>query len=189
MQLGACCASTKTMCFRDISSTPRGSSPAQAGLSSSESESTCRTRWWDRDKARLDEDILSDTDESDALEALACADGAQVSRKRSLQRTSLEKSEAFASSKRSRIAHGKSTVVDVSPAKRIEELPYVDRDWCIQQRLVRFHVLSKSMSGQQLELITCLSVKFGLPSHKIVAAMRDGAAVYGAALRSVKKIM
>eukprot|EP00117_Sycon_ciliatum_P014514 scpid29673/ scgid14745/ len=47
------------------------------------------------------------------------------------------------------------------------------------------------MSGQQLarELITCLSVKFGLPSHNIVAAMRDGAAVNGAALRSVKEIM
>eukprot|EP00117_Sycon_ciliatum_P002162 scpid29670/ scgid7509/ len=111
------------MCFRDISTTLRGSSPVQAGMSSSENESTCRARWWDWDTAGLDEDILSDTDESDALEALACVDGAQVSRKRSLQRTSLEKSEASGSSKQTRIAHGKSTVVDVSPAKRIEEFP------------------------------------------------------------------
>ena len=50
------------------------------------------------------------------------------------------------------------------------------------QRLIQFHVLSKSMSGQQLacKLITCLSVKFGLLSHKIVAAMHDRAAVNSA---------
>ena len=50
------------------------------------------------------------------------------------------------------------------------------------QRLIQFHVLSKSMSGQQLasKLITCLPVKFGLLPRKIVVAMHDRAAVNGA---------
>ena len=53
----------------NTSTTSRGSSSVQAGMSSSENE--CRARWWDRDVADLHEDILRDTDE-----ALTCADGA-----------------------------------------------------------------------------------------------------------------
>ena len=47
------------------------------------------------------------------------------------------------------------------------------------------------MSAQQLarELITCLSLKFSLSSDAVVAAIRDGAAVNGAALRSMKDVM
>ena len=93
----------------------------QARIASSKTE--CGARWWDWDEAGLDEDILSDTDKSEALKGLACANGAQISRKRSLQGTSFEKSEASTLSRRTRTAHGKSTAMDVSPVKRIEEFP------------------------------------------------------------------
>ena len=68
---------------------------------------------------------------------------------------------------------------------------YIDADWKLRQRLVRLHVLSKSLNGQQLarELITCLSVKYNIHPKKLVAAIRDSAAVNGTALRSVKDIM
>ena len=68
---------------------------------------------------------------------------------------------------------------------------FVDQNWDIQQRLIRFHVLAQSLNGQQLagEIIQCLSVAFRIPASKFVAAIRDGAAVNGAALRSVKEIM
>ena len=68
---------------------------------------------------------------------------------------------------------------------------YIDADWKLQQQLVRLHVLSKSLNGQQLarELITYLSVKYNIHPKKLVTAIRDGAAVNGAALWSVKDIM
>ena len=67
-------------------------------------------------------------------------------------------------------------------------LRFVDQDWHLKQRLVRFHIVS----AQQLAraLITCLSLKFNLSSDaSMVAAIRDGAAVNGAALRSMKDVM
>ena len=68
---------------------------------------------------------------------------------------------------------------------------FVDTNWILQQRLVRLHVVSSSLNGQELtgELIQCLSVKFQIPSSRLVAAIRDGAAVNGAALRHMKEIM
>ena len=68
---------------------------------------------------------------------------------------------------------------------------FMDTNWILQQRLVRLHVVSSSLNGQELtgELIQCLSVKFQIPSSRLVAAIRDGAAVNGAALRNMKEIM
>ena len=51
------------------------------------------------------------------------AKSASISRKRSLQRTSFLKSENAEKSKRTRAAHGKSTVVDISPHQRVQETP------------------------------------------------------------------
>ena len=67
----------------------------------------------------------------------------------------------------------------------------VDTNWILQQRLVRLHVVSSSLNGQELtgQLIQCLSVKFQIPSSRLVAAIHDGAAVNGAALRHMKEIM
>ena len=68
---------------------------------------------------------------------------------------------------------------------------FLDTNWILQQQLVRLHVVSSSLNGQELtgELIRCLSVKFQIPSFRLVAAIRDGAAVNGAALRNMKEIM
>ena len=68
---------------------------------------------------------------------------------------------------------------------------FVDTNWILQQRLVRLHVVSSGLNGQELtgKLIQCLSVKFQILSSRLVAAIRDGAAVNGAALRNMKEIM
>ena len=68
---------------------------------------------------------------------------------------------------------------------------FVDTNWILQQRLVRLHVVSSSLNGQELtgELIQCLSVKFQIPTSRLVAAIRDGAAVNSAALRNMKETM
>ena len=52
-------------------------------------------------------------------------------------------------------------------------LRFVDQDWHLKQRLVRFHIVAKSMSVQQLAraLITYLSLKFSLSSDAMVAAI------------------
>ena len=64
-------------------------------------------------------------------------------------------------------------------------------DWTIQQCLVCMHVLAKSLSGPQLarELWMCLSTQFQLPSQKVIAAVRDGAVVNGAALCQDKALL
>ena len=68
---------------------------------------------------------------------------------------------------------------------------FVDSEWSLQQRLIRLHVVTRSLNGEQLEgeLIQCISVSFQNPAMKLVAAMRDGAAVNGAALRSISNTM
>ena len=69
-------------------------------------------------------------------------------------------------------------------------LRFVDQDWHLKQRLVRFHTVAKSMSSQLArELITCLSLKLSLSLDAVVAAIRDGAAVNGAVLSSMKDVM
>ena len=67
-------------------------------------------------------------------------------------------------------------------------LRYVDSDWGIQQRLVRLLLLAKSMTGEEVarELIVVLSTGFGIGPDKLIASMRDRAAVNGAAMRTVK---
>lgn len=67
---------------------------------------------------------------------------------------------------------------------------FLDDDWRVQQRLVRLHVLAKSMTGLELarELATCLSTTFQLADGKLVAFVRDGAAVNGVAVDQVKNL-
>ena len=68
---------------------------------------------------------------------------------------------------------------------------FVDSEWSLQQRLIRLHVVTRSLNGEQLagELIQCISVAFQIPAKKLVAAMRDGAVVNGAALRSISNFI
>eukprot|EP00117_Sycon_ciliatum_P001327 scpid51838/ scgid7033/ len=70
-------------------------------------------------------------------------------------------------------------------------LRFVTTNWEAAQRLVRLRILSKSLTFQQLarEIITCLSTEYHLPAASLVAAIRDGAAVNGAAMRYVRDIM
>lgn len=70
-------------------------------------------------------------------------------------------------------------------------LRYLDSDWNVQQRLVRFHVLAKSLSGAELagELIAALSTTLQLKPEKLVAGIRDGAAVNKVAMQHVSTIM
>ena len=70
-------------------------------------------------------------------------------------------------------------------------LRYLDSEWRPQQRLVRFHVLAKSLNGAQLagELAAVLSTTFQLKPEKLVAGIRDGAAVNRVAMEHIKTIL
>ena len=56
---------------------------------------------------------------------------------------------------------------------------YIDKDWNIQQRLLKLEVLVKSMNAEVLaqRLIQCLAVEYGIQPNQLLAAMRDGASV------------
>ncbi len=66
---------------------------------------------------------------------------------------------------------------------------YVDQ-WNVHQHLVRLEFLAKSMTGEEVarQLISTLSVTYGIESSFILAAMRDGASVNGVAMDVVKNI-
>ena len=68
---------------------------------------------------------------------------------------------------------------------------FISTEFEIKQFLVHFHVLSKSITGEQfaLEIITTLSTELRLPERKVIAAIRDGASVNGAALNHARTIM
>ena len=64
---------------------------------------------------------------------------------------------------------------------------FIDKDWNIQQRLLKLEVLAKSMNGEELaqRLIQCLAVEYKIQPNQLLAAMRDGASVNEAGLRQV----
>ena len=68
---------------------------------------------------------------------------------------------------------------------------FVDSNFDIVQRLVRVHILAKSLSGQQLarEIITVLSTELQLPSTSVLAAIRDGASVNASAVQKMRDIL
>ena len=68
---------------------------------------------------------------------------------------------------------------------------FISPEFEIKQFLGRFHVLSKSLTREQLarEIITTLSTDLRLPERKVIAAIPDGASVNGAALNHVRTIM
>lgn len=67
-------------------------------------------------------------------------------------------------------------------------LHFVDGEWNIQQQLVRLMLLAKSLKGEEVahELLVVLSTPLGVKPGNLLAAMRDRAAVNGAAMRTVK---
>ncbi len=66
-------------------------------------------------------------------------------------------------------------------------LRFISQSWELQQRLVRLHMLAKSMSGEEItrELISTLSVQYSIPSNGLLAAMKDHASVNGVAMRTL----
>ena len=64
---------------------------------------------------------------------------------------------------------------------------FIDKDWNIQQRLLKLEILAKSMNAEELaqRLIQCLAVEYGMQPNHLLAAMRDGASVIEAGLRQV----
>ena len=67
---------------------------------------------------------------------------------------------------------------------------YISDAWEIQQRVCRMMLLAKSMTGEEVsrQIITALSTELGIPSHLVVAAMRDRASVNDVAMRTVSVI-
>lgn len=67
---------------------------------------------------------------------------------------------------------------------------FLDSEWKIQQRLVRFLLLAKSLSGEEVarEIISVLAREYGVATELPVATMRDRASVNNVAVRTIKVI-
>lgn len=67
---------------------------------------------------------------------------------------------------------------------------FLDSEWTIQQRLIRFLWLAKSLKGEEVarEIISVLAREYGIATELPVAAMRDRASVNNVALRTIKVI-
>ena len=99
------------------------------------------------------------------------------------------------SEEESRIRDRRSVAVIFDGTSRVGEalailLRYIDAEWCVQQRLARVQMLAKSVSGEELarELISVLSVTYGIRSNMLLAAMRDGASVNSVAIRTLQVV-
>lgn len=70
-------------------------------------------------------------------------------------------------------------------------LRFIDSaNWSVQQRVVRLSVLAKSLTAAELarEILSCLCTTLQLPGNKVIASIRDGAAVNGAAVRLIREV-
>lgn len=69
-------------------------------------------------------------------------------------------------------------------------LRYVTDDFKVQQKLVKAQMLAKSMTGQEIarELISVLSVSYGVASGHLLGAMRDRASTNNVAMETVRVI-
>ena len=67
-------------------------------------------------------------------------------------------------------------------------LRYVNDNWEPVQRLVSLQLLAKSMTGEEIarEIVSTLSIEFGITSNRLLAGMRDRASVNGVAMRTIK---
>ena len=69
-------------------------------------------------------------------------------------------------------------------------LRFINEEFEIVQRLVRLHVLAKSLSANELARdITILCTGMQIPASTIICAIRDGASVNGAAMRTMEEVM
>ena len=65
---------------------------------------------------------------------------------------------------------------------------YIDGNWNLEQRLVSFQTLAKSLKNDELAkcLLECLAVNYSIKPTGLLAAMKDGAAVNEAAIRQIQ---
>lgn len=65
---------------------------------------------------------------------------------------------------------------------------FISPDWSIQQRLIRFELLAKSLAVEEVArvLICALSTQYGTTSEQVVAAMRDCVSVNNVAMCTLK---
>ena len=65
---------------------------------------------------------------------------------------------------------------------------YIDGNWNLEQRLVSFQTLAKSLKNDELAkcLLECLAVNYSIKPTGLLAAMKDGAAVNKAAIRQIQ---
>ena len=65
---------------------------------------------------------------------------------------------------------------------------FVNDSFVIQQQLIAIQLLSKSLTGEEIahELVQVLSVSYSISSSRLIAAMRDRAAVNNVAMRTLK---
>ena len=69
---------------------------------------------------------------------------------------------------------------------------FINEEFEIVQRLVHLHVLAKSLSANELarDIITILCTQWlQIPASIVIYAIRDGASVNGAAMRTMKEVM
>ena len=68
---------------------------------------------------------------------------------------------------------------------------FLDSSSNIQQRLICFQALTKSMKAPELscEIVSCLSTYFQVTPSKVIAFVRDGASVNTAAVEQVKMLL
>ena len=84
---------------------------------------------------------------------------------------------------------GVSLIFD-GPSRLGEALAIVIRfcvGWSIKQKLVRFSMLAKSLSGDEIarEILTVFSTQLGIPSGNLLAIMRDRALVNNVAVSTI----
>ncbi|CAB4023964.1 RNA-directed DNA polymerase from transposon BS [Paramuricea clavata] len=67
---------------------------------------------------------------------------------------------------------------------------FLDSEWKIQQRLLRFLLLANSLAGEEVarEIISVLAREYGVATELPVATMRDRASVNNVAVRTIKVI-
>ena len=69
-------------------------------------------------------------------------------------------------------------------------LRFVDKDWCIQQKVARLLLVAQSMTGEELtrELVLNLSTELGITGNLLLASIHDRASVNNVAMQTLKII-
>ena len=69
-------------------------------------------------------------------------------------------------------------------------LRFMDKDWCIQQKVARLLLVAKSMTGEELarELVRNLSTELEITDKRLLASIHDRVSVNNVAMQTLKII-